>query len=46
MLKFLEFFLKEQNFVKENIEFLGIFYLLKWKFQMLINYLTNMKLAK
>jgi hypothetical protein len=29
MLKFSEFFLKEQNFVKENMESSGIFYLLK-----------------
>jgi hypothetical protein len=43
----LNFFLKNKNFkskniVKNNTEYLGIFYLSKWFFSKLINYLMNM----
>jgi hypothetical protein len=31
-----------KNIVKENSEYLGIFHLLKWKFQKLINYSMEM----
>jgi hypothetical protein len=32
---------KSKIIVKDNNEYLGIFYLLKWKFQKLINYSTD-----
>jgi hypothetical protein len=33
---------KSKNIMKDNNEYLGIFYLLKWFFSKLINYSTNM----
>jgi hypothetical protein len=38
---------KSKNIVKENSEYLGIFYLLKWKFQIeLIIWQTCVEMAK
>jgi len=43
LLKFSEIIsCKSKNIVKDNSEYLGVFYLLKWIFQKLINYLMNM----